>query len=213
MIISYANGLNYLLMKVFSVVFDLMEADMINFFQHLSVVGSEGMWLDWIGNFYGLKRLNTESDAQYKKRILITLAQPRENNVAIESLVSQTFGVPNVLVANHRLFWCLLYVFGTLDTPRLVMPYTKSVAPAGIKWTGINIPIGGSISGSIAGQLRAGTRGTQYVVGSYSPAQPRFGISRYGPIYTRAGPHINFQDRWFDRVALPLGGKFQILRG
>ena len=204
-VISYATGLNYLQMKVFSMIFDLMEADTVNFFQHLSVVGSEGMWIDWTGNFYGIKRLNTETDKQYKKRILITLAQPRENNVAIESLVSQTFSVPQVIVANHRLFWCLLYVFGDLTTPRLVMPYTKSVAPAGIKWTGINIPAGGSLSGVIAGQARAGNTGIHR------------GIGRYGPIISRIGAgstvYPTFRDRWYDRVATPLSGQFVILRG
>lgn len=190
--IQAATSLNYLQMRLIALLFDLLAADTANMFFHLSLGGLEGMWLNWVGSFYGLGRLSGEDDTQYKRRLLETLAQPQENNIAIAALVSQAFGVAEVIAQDYQLFWCILYVFGSLANPRLVMPFVKSIAPAGIIWTGINIPPGGSLTGAVAGHTRAGT---------YSDVRfkrpPRWGISG--------------GDRWYDAVATPLSGEFAIL--
>lgn len=155
--LQVATSINYLQMRVVALVFDMLAADTANMFAHLSVGGAEGMWLEWIGDFYGVKKMTDEDPEGYRRRVLRSLAQPKENNVAIASLVSQSFGVADVLALDSTLFHCILYVFGSLAQPILVMPYVRSVAPAGIVWTGIEIPPGGMLSGAIAGHVRAGT--------------------------------------------------------
>src|SRR6266566_9186453 len=165
--IAVSTSINYLQMRVLALIFDQMSADTVNFFSHLGVGGAQGMWLTWIGDFYGVKQLTGEDVDSYRRRIIRTLAQPEENNVAIASLVAQSFGVPTVLALDSILFHCVLYVFGSLTQPTLVLPYTRSIAPAGIVWSGIEIPPGGELIGALAGATIAGTttpyRGT-YVI-------------------------------------------------
>lgn len=155
--LQVATSINYLQMRVMALVFDQLASDTANMFSHLSVGGAEGMWLEWIGDFYGVRKMTDEDPEGYRRRVLRSLAQPKENNVAIANLVSQSFGVADVLALDSTLFHCILYVFGSLAQPTLVMPYVRSVAPAGIVWTGIEIPPGGELTGAIAGHTRAGT--------------------------------------------------------
>lgn len=49
-------------------------------------------WLDELGGYYGVPRLQGEADAQYAPRIIAEVLRPRNNNVAIELALQQYTG-------------------------------------------------------------------------------------------------------------------------
>lgn len=212
--IQMSTSINYLQLRVMSLVFDMMSSDTENFFTHLSIAGLDnfapspdiGLWLDWVGQLYGLRRLSredvVESNDNYRRRILRMLSKPRENNTAIADIVGQSVGVWDILILDYNVFWALLIVFGYPDNPSFVLPLAKSIAPAGIEWTGIMIPgTTGDISGAIAGRVRAGNSGITY--DSHRPNSLR---RREGWSPDR---HTNY---WDDEIATPLSGVFAMLR-
>jgi hypothetical protein len=55
--------------------------------RQMSTRTAEGAWLDELGSYYGVPRLDGELDASYGPRIIAEVLRPRENNVAIEEAI------------------------------------------------------------------------------------------------------------------------------
>lgn len=72
-----------------------------------------GVWIDEWGNRFGIRRGPTEQDTQYQKRIIQEVLQVKSNNLAIEDIIYQVFGLSisvididsrgdNLLITNDR---------------------------------------------------------------------------------------------------------------
>jgi hypothetical protein len=55
-------------------------------------------WLDELGGYYGVPRLQGEFDAQYAPRIIAEVLRPRDNNIAMELALQQYTGQPAQVV-------------------------------------------------------------------------------------------------------------------
>jgi hypothetical protein len=58
----------------------------------MSTTTASGEWLDFLGAYYGVPRLQGELDAQYGPRIIAEVLRPRGNNVAIEMAIQAYTG-------------------------------------------------------------------------------------------------------------------------
>lgn len=58
----------------------------------ISTGSAEGEWLDEIGSYYAVARLDGETDAAYGPRIIAEVIAPKSNNVALEIAIKRAFG-------------------------------------------------------------------------------------------------------------------------
>lgn len=65
----------------------MLKAQVTNMLLQLNVNTGEGMWLDEIGGYYNVPRLEGEADQFYGPRIIDETLRPRGNNVAIENAI------------------------------------------------------------------------------------------------------------------------------
>lgn len=62
--------------------------------EQLATVTADGEWLDEIGSYYNVPRLDGEVDAAYGPRIIAEVIAPKSNNVALEIAIKRAFGQP-----------------------------------------------------------------------------------------------------------------------
>lgn len=62
--------------------------------RQMSTTTAEGVWLDELGSYYGVPRLDGELDAFYGPRIITERLRPLSNNVAIENAIEYYTGQP-----------------------------------------------------------------------------------------------------------------------
>lgn len=55
--------------------------------RQMSTTTASGVWLDELGSYYGVPRLQGEPDASYGRRIIAEVLRPRGNNIAIEAAI------------------------------------------------------------------------------------------------------------------------------
>ncbi len=60
--------------------------------KQISTGTAEGEWLDEIGSYYAVPRLDGEADAAYGPRIIAEVIAPKSNNVALEIAIKRAFG-------------------------------------------------------------------------------------------------------------------------
>jgi hypothetical protein len=60
--------------------------------KQITTVTASGEWLDELGGYYGVPRLQGELDDQYGPRIIAEVLRPRANNVAMEAAISAYTG-------------------------------------------------------------------------------------------------------------------------
>jgi hypothetical protein len=60
--------------------------------RQMSTVTANDVWLDELGSYYAVPRLQGEQDPQYSLRIIAEVLRPRGNNVAIEAAISAYTG-------------------------------------------------------------------------------------------------------------------------
>src|SRR3546814_4396237 len=53
----------------------------------MSTKTAQGEWLDELGGYYGVPRIQGENDASYGPRIIAEVLRPRGNNVAMEAAI------------------------------------------------------------------------------------------------------------------------------
>ena len=58
---------------------------------------AEGDWLDEIGSYYNVPRLEGEVDVAYGPRIIAEVIAPKSNNVALEIAIKRAFGQPAIV--------------------------------------------------------------------------------------------------------------------
>lgn len=63
------------------------EAQVAQAIRQMSTKTANDIWLDEIGSYYGIPRLDGELDSSYGPRIIAEVLRPRGNNVAIESAI------------------------------------------------------------------------------------------------------------------------------
>jgi hypothetical protein len=63
-----------------------------NMLQQMSTTTASGEWLDLLGAYYGVPRLQGELDSSYGPRIIAEVLRPRGNNVAIEMAIQAYTG-------------------------------------------------------------------------------------------------------------------------
>lgn len=64
-----------------------MRRQVANMLLQLSTTTGEGVWLDVIGDYYGVRRFPGEADLAYGPRIIAETLRPRSNNVALEAAI------------------------------------------------------------------------------------------------------------------------------
>lgn len=78
------------------------ETQIGNMLLQMSTTTGSGEWLDEIGGYYGIPRLQGELDTSYGPRIIAEVLRPRGNNVAIEAAINvytgQTVTVTDVVL-------------------------------------------------------------------------------------------------------------------
>lgn len=69
----------------------------------LSVTSADGEWLDFLGSYYAVRRLNGEVDGLYARRIIAETLRAKGNNVAIEMAIQDYTG-QDVTIADVVIF-------------------------------------------------------------------------------------------------------------
>lgn len=68
------------------------KASIINMLYQMTIPNAEQDWLDEWGGYFGVLRLNGETDQAYSNRIIAEVIRPRGNNKAIEAALLQQYG-------------------------------------------------------------------------------------------------------------------------
>ena len=58
----------------------------------MSIPTASGFWLDYLGGYYSVDRVEGETDTHYATRILYTILQPKNNNISIEEAIYHAMG-------------------------------------------------------------------------------------------------------------------------
>jgi hypothetical protein len=80
-----------------ALVFDLWSDDLHHATKMMDVRYAEGRWLDWWGILYGVPRVDGETDAQYRRRIVREVMAPRANGVAMEAILKDALGYESTI--------------------------------------------------------------------------------------------------------------------
>lgn len=65
--------------------------------KQMSTPTAQDIWLDELGGYYGVPRLQGEQDPSYGPRIIAEVLRPRSNNVALEMAISAYTGQPTTV--------------------------------------------------------------------------------------------------------------------
>lgn len=65
--------------------------------KQMSTTTASDVWLDELGGYYGVPRLQGEMDGSYGPRIIAEVLRPRSNNVALEMAISAYTGQPTTV--------------------------------------------------------------------------------------------------------------------
>jgi len=60
--------------------------------KQMNLVEAQDEWLDELGSYYGVKRIQGEKDASYGPRIIAEVVRPRSNNISMEKAISYYTG-------------------------------------------------------------------------------------------------------------------------
>lgn len=77
---------------------DALRAQIPNMLLQMNVNDGEGVWLDEIGGYYRVPRLDGEGDEQYGPRIIAETLRPRSNNNAIANAILTYTSQPSDVV-------------------------------------------------------------------------------------------------------------------
>lgn len=88
---GYTNAL-FSYLEAMSVELNAAEAQITEMVKQMSTKTASGEWLDELGGYYGVPRLQSEADASYGPRIIAEVLRPRGNNVAIEAAIKSYTG-------------------------------------------------------------------------------------------------------------------------
>lgn len=64
------------------------EAQAGNAIQQMSTTTAQDMWLDVLGKYFGVPRMQGEPDSSYGPRIIAEVLRPRSNNIALEMAIT-----------------------------------------------------------------------------------------------------------------------------
>ena len=67
----------------------------------ISVLTSNGEWIDFLGGYFAVPRFVDEADDTYRERIIAEVIKPRNNNIAIEKSIKDTFGIAATVVDRY----------------------------------------------------------------------------------------------------------------
>jgi hypothetical protein len=73
------------------------ETQIGNMLQQMSTTTAADQWLDYLGGYYGVPRLQGETDTNYGPRIIAEVLRPRSNNVALEMAISAYTNQPTTV--------------------------------------------------------------------------------------------------------------------
>lgn len=73
------------------------EQQIGNMLMQMSTTTAEAEWLDELGGYYGVPRLQGEPDMQYGPRIIAEVLRPKGNNVAMEAAIKVFTGEPSTV--------------------------------------------------------------------------------------------------------------------
>jgi hypothetical protein len=90
-IYGYTN-VAYAYLEAMAVELDAAETQVTQMVRQMSTKTASDVWLDEIGGYYGILRLDGELDSSYGPRIIAEVLRPRGNNVAIEAAIKTYTG-------------------------------------------------------------------------------------------------------------------------
>lgn len=88
---GYTNAL-FSYLESMAVELNAAEVQVSEMVKQMSTKTASGEWLDELGGYYGVPRLQSESDVSYGPRIIAEVLRPRGNNVAIEAAIKTYTG-------------------------------------------------------------------------------------------------------------------------
>lgn len=94
----------------------------------MSTKTASDIWLDELGGYYGVPRLQAEQDASYGRRIIAEVLRPRGNNVAIEAAI-QAYTGQTTKVTDVTLNSPLAPLFNAVDKFNGAKFYNSTSAP------------------------------------------------------------------------------------
>lgn len=177
--------------------FDMWSDDLDMSLTQMDIRTASGRWLDWWGNLYGVARLNFETDAHYRKRIVWEVMAPRANNVALEAILKEVLGYDARVTDGLNAFYTWYDTWSgtynsttwswTTDNPEvLTWGLTRNGVPAGFVADPSTAP---SLAANSSGSTFAG--GTQYYVKySHANASGETRTSLHSTVTPTAGQHV-----------------------
>ena len=96
--------------------------------KQMSTTTASGEWLDLLGGYYGIPRLQGEIDAKYGPRIIAEVLRPRGNNVAIE-LAIQAYTGQVATVTDVTLYGPTAPLYNGAITRNSASTYSASAKP------------------------------------------------------------------------------------
>lgn len=92
--IQYPTSLLWQEMQVVEIALDEQRERISAAERQMYLHSADSNWLDiWASYHFGIERNRDEADAQYLQRALKELLQPNQNNIALEQIVSDVYGV------------------------------------------------------------------------------------------------------------------------
>ena len=94
---SYFISKNFEILIPVSVILSRSKTDVQYLLKQMYLNAASGAWLDYWGQFFGVKRKSGEMDSIFSRRIFLKCFNPKTNNIAMEEHLSNLFET-NVVV-------------------------------------------------------------------------------------------------------------------
>lgn len=104
------------------------EAQIVEMLKQMSTKTAQAEWLDEIGGYYAVPRLQGENDASYGPRIIAEVLRPRGNNVAMEAAIKIYTGQA-AKVTDVTLYGDTFPLYNGVITRNSAYTYNASRAP------------------------------------------------------------------------------------
>ncbi len=88
----------YAILKAFSIELAALKASAREMTRQLTLMGANGRIQDFLGGFFGIRRIPMETDDEYGQRVIETVKTPKCNNRALEHLIKKIAGVDTRVV-------------------------------------------------------------------------------------------------------------------
>lgn len=136
--IKIVKSKNFEILIPISVILSRSKTDVQYLLKQMYLNAASGAWLDYWGQFFGVKRKSGEIDSIFSRRIFLKCFNPKTNNVAMEEYLSNLFETDVTVEDIEPLKFNVVTtpsVLSTTTSSQFLQEIINSIRPYGVFYT------------------------------------------------------------------------------